>query len=269
MKEVLQHDGIRFYYELIGEGAPLVFCHGVTGDLEACKELVGPQPGYQLIVWDSRGHGRTEPVGPAEKFTFAAFAEDLAALLDHLGIERAVIGGISMGAGVAAQFALRWPRRVRALVLVRPAWLDQPLPENLAMLPRVAELLEQSGSEAGLAELKKLPEFHALQRQSPPAADSLCEQFGKPNALQRRARLRKIPNDRPITSWKPIERLDLPALVVGSERDWIHPLAMAVAWTKHLMHGRMVKIPPKTENLEEHVRAFRSHLVPYLESLDG
>ena len=69
-----------------------------------------------------------------DKLTIATLADDLIGLLDHLGIEQAVIGGISLGAAVAVNVALRYPERVLGLVLSRPAWIDGPLPENVALL---------------------------------------------------------------------------------------------------------------------------------------
>ena len=70
-------------------------------------------------------------------------ADDLVALLDHLEIERAVVGGISLGSAVAVNMALRYPERVRGLVLSRPAWIDRPLPENVRLYSMIAELASE------------------------------------------------------------------------------------------------------------------------------
>jgi pimeloyl-ACP methyl ester carboxylesterase len=267
MNQFFVHDSIRFRYQTIGQGPPVVLCHGLGGDLEGPQELVGVPEKYQLIVWDSRGHGGTEPLGAEDKLSFASFAEDLAALLDHLQIQTAVVGGISMGAAVTAQFALRHANRLSGLMLVRPAWLDQPLPANLALLPRMAELLADPGPERGLVEFLKLPEVAAMKGISPAAVDTLSEQFLKPQAVERRARLSRIPHDRPIASWEAIEKLDVPALVVGSDHDPLHPLDMAVTWARHLPKGQLVRIPSKYASPEQHVQQFRRHLGPFLESV--
>ncbi|MBU4272547.1 MAG: alpha/beta hydrolase [Planctomycetes bacterium] len=267
MNQFFVHDNIRFCYQVIGKGPPVVFCHGLGGDLEAPKELVGVPDNYQLIVWDSRGHGGTEPLGPIDALTFASFAGDLAALLGHLQIREAVVGGISMGAGVAAQLALRHVVHIWGLVLVRPASLEQPLPKNLALFPRIAKLLGDLGSESGLVEFLRFPEVAAMKRVSPGAVDSLIEQFRKPQAVERRARLDRIPRDRPIVSWEPIEQLDIPALVVGTGHDPLHPLDMAATWARHLAKGRLANIPSKYESPEQHVRQFRRHLNSFLKSV--
>src|SRR5262249_57034897 len=96
----------------------------------------------RLLCLDARGHGQTQPLGDPSALTFDVFADDLVALLDCLGIGQAIIGGISMGAGVALNIAVRYPERVAGLVLSRPAWLDGPMPpENVARYAAIARLL--------------------------------------------------------------------------------------------------------------------------------
>src|SRR3954469_5820695 len=124
------HDGLAFHYRDEGRGLPFVFQHGLGGDVSQPFGLYSPPAGVRLIAFDARAHGETRPVGDPKKISLAEFADDLVALLDHLGIDRAVVGGVSMGAAVALSAALRHPARVEGLVLSRPAWLDRPLPEN-------------------------------------------------------------------------------------------------------------------------------------------
>ena len=132
---IFEHDAVRFYYEAIGKGQPLVMCHGLSGDLSAPKDLLGEFPGYRLVFPDARAHGHTQPLGPESKLCFSQFAMDLHTLLEHLKIDRTVVGGISMGAGIAARFAIDYPNQVAGLVLVRPAWCDAPSPKNLKWCP--------------------------------------------------------------------------------------------------------------------------------------
>src|ERR1700728_1370117 len=132
-------NGIDFYYELHGQGHPFVFSHGLGGSLERVKELVVDLPGTSSIIYDNRAHGRTRPLGEATGLNFARMADDVADLLDHLRVEKAVVGGVSMGAGIALAFGLRHGERVRGLVLSRPAWLDRPSPPNLDFAPLIAD----------------------------------------------------------------------------------------------------------------------------------
>src|SRR6266511_4006951 len=105
------YDGIHFHYREAGSGIPFVFQHGLGADVSQTFELFKPPAGLRLLTFDCRGHGETRPLGPEEKISIETFTEDLRAFLDHLKIDRAIIGGISMGAAIALRFALEHPRR--------------------------------------------------------------------------------------------------------------------------------------------------------------
>jgi len=113
-------NGMDMYYEIHGEGEPLVLLHGGTG-IGANWGLIFKQPpdGYRLIVPDLRGHGRS--TNPGMKFTFRQSAEDVLALMDGLGIERFKAIGLSLGAKTLLHVATRQPNRVEAMVLVSAA----------------------------------------------------------------------------------------------------------------------------------------------------
>jgi pimeloyl-ACP methyl ester carboxylesterase len=100
-----------------GDGAPVILAHGFLMD----REMFAPQvrelaPEFRVITWDERGFGQTEFDG--RPFTYWDSAADCLALLDHLGIERAVVGGMSQGGFLSLRAALLAPERVRALVLI-------------------------------------------------------------------------------------------------------------------------------------------------------
>lgn len=266
---VFNHDGLGFHYQLTGQGTPLVMCHGLTGDLSAPKDLLGEIPGYRLIVFDARAHGKTQPLGPVAKICFKQFAEDLAALLEHLEVQRAVVGGISMGAGVAVRFAIDFPHHAQALVLIRPAWLDYPLPDNLKLLPLVARLLAQFGPVKGRQAFDQHPDVEKLYAVEPALVDTLRQQFDAPLANERRERLVRMPQDSPIQNWREVESLTIPALVLGNEGDSIHPFAIAVQWAKHLRRGRLERVTTKSTDYEQYVRDVRRHLIAFLAGLSA
>jgi pimeloyl-ACP methyl ester carboxylesterase len=185
----------------------------------------------------------------AKDITGEVFAGDLAVLLNHVEIRDAVVGGISMGAAVLVRFALRDPDRAHGLVLIRPAWLDQPLPEGLQLHLTVADYLGRFGVERGCELFEVAPEYQALRSQFPESAPSVRGQFFEDDAVARRGRLVGIPNDVPIRNWKEVEALLMPALVVGNEPDLVHPLFYAVTWAKYLPSGRLVQGPPSCSTL--------------------
>jgi len=264
---IFEHDGIRFHYEVIGEGQPLVMCHGLTGDLIAPKDLLGEFPGCRLVFLDARAHGKTEPVGPESKLCFKQFAVDLHTLLEHLKIDQAVVGGISMGAGIAARFAIDFPSSVTGLVLVRPAWCDTPSPENLKWCPLLAQLFDQHGSEKWRQAYGEHPAFQELQKADPVQHDSFQKEFEKPLAIERRERLVRIPGDCSIRNWQEVESLEVPALVIGNEKDTLHPFSMAEAWAAHLRHGQLECVATKSIDFQRHTQDVRSCVRSFLKTL--
>ena len=89
------HDGLSFHYFDREAGIPFFFQHGLGGDVNQPIGLFKPPSGFRLLSFDCRAHGQTRPLGASEKIGLAFFADDLLALMDHLQIQRAIIGGIS------------------------------------------------------------------------------------------------------------------------------------------------------------------------------
>jgi 3-oxoadipate enol-lactonase len=110
-------NGARIYYEVAGEGEPLVFVHAGIADSRMWEGQVAAfAERYKVIRYDLRGFGKTEMVeGPFSHH------EDLRGLLDFLGLERTHLVGCSMGGGAVLDFALEYPERVGDLVLVGSA----------------------------------------------------------------------------------------------------------------------------------------------------
>jgi pimeloyl-ACP methyl ester carboxylesterase len=108
---------MEMYFEIRGEGEPLVLLHGGAG-VGANWDLIFKEPpaGYRLIVPDLRGHGRS--TNPSGEFTFRQSSLDVFSLLDHLGIERFNAIGMSLGAKTLLHVATEQPSRVERVVLV-------------------------------------------------------------------------------------------------------------------------------------------------------
>jgi pimeloyl-ACP methyl ester carboxylesterase len=110
-------NGARIYYEVAGEGEPLVLVHAGIADSRMWEgQFAAFSERYRVIRYDMRGFGKTEMVD--EPFSHH---EDLRGLLDFLGVERAHLVGCSMGGGAVLYFALEYPERVGNLVLVGSA----------------------------------------------------------------------------------------------------------------------------------------------------
>lgn len=116
---VVDVDGVPIRYHLVGEGPPVVLIHGWASDFEHSWRMVAPELAgeFTVVGMDMRGHGQSgKPESPAAYGL--EYADDVIALLDHLGFERAHLGGYSLGGGVALNVATRYPDRISSLILV-------------------------------------------------------------------------------------------------------------------------------------------------------
>ena len=161
--EYAEVNGINLYYETHGSGRPLVLLHGGLGS----GEMFGPvlptlAEHHQVIAVDLQGHGRTADID--RPIDLRLMAGDVAALIDHLGLEGADVVGYSLGGGVAWQVAIRHPEKVRRLVAVSA---------NVRRDAIYAEMLDQQGqvSAAAVEFMKETPMYELYQRVAPRPED--------------------------------------------------------------------------------------------------
>ncbi|WP_010275149.1 alpha/beta fold hydrolase [Paenibacillus senegalensis] len=110
-------NGTKLYYEVSGEGEPIIFTHGASWNHRQWEEQVACfQDKYQVVTWDVRGHGHSTL--PEGKVDSEDFSRDLAALMDHLRLPKANLVGLSMGGHISLQTAIRYPDKVSRLVLI-------------------------------------------------------------------------------------------------------------------------------------------------------
>lgn len=115
---IINRDGVNIYYEDHGSGPAVLLSHGYSattrmwaGQMEALKDR------FRVITWDMRGHGQSDSPDDPKAYSEAATTEDMAAILKHLGIDKAVIGGLSLGGYMSLAFHLAHPEMTRALML--------------------------------------------------------------------------------------------------------------------------------------------------------
>jgi pimeloyl-ACP methyl ester carboxylesterase len=134
-------NGIDINYEVHGEGTPLLLAHGYTASLESWREQVAPLSArYRLVIYDTRGHGKTSAPAGEEHYGLATdYVADQLALMDHLGIEQAYVGGLSMGGMIAQEFALQHPQRLKGLLLYDTGPGTPMMSRDSAMQQRFAQ----------------------------------------------------------------------------------------------------------------------------------
>ena len=247
-----RHDGIQFCYRELGSGLPFFFQHGLGADASQPFSLFQTPPDFRLLAFDCRAHGETRPLGDPAKLCFKVFADDLLALMNHLRIERAIVGGISMGAALALHFALRFPARVIGLVLSRPAWLEGPCPWNVKIFTLISGLIRTHGGQQGLIEFQKTPEYHEALAKWPDVATTLSNQFLHPRAEETVGKFARIINDRPHADRRAWSSVKVPTLVLGNRLDPIHPFEYAEDLARAIPGADLREITSKSVSLERH-----------------
>jgi pimeloyl-ACP methyl ester carboxylesterase len=262
------HDGCRVSYVDAGPGdgdsVPVLWQHGLGATQAQVAEVFPESSQFRRITLECRGHADSE-LGALERLSIQQFAEDAVELLDHLGVRRAVVGGISLGAAIALRLAVHNPERVSELIIARPAWISEAAPENLRIYLDVAELLAQYGAEQGLERLQATERYRMVMQESPDNAASMRSFFQREPASTV-ALLSRIPAQGPGVTREQMARLALPTLVIANEGDFVHSIATATTVAGLIPGATLEIIPSKNSNRDAYVGAFKAALGEFLSS---
>jgi pimeloyl-ACP methyl ester carboxylesterase len=211
-------NGIKLYYEIHGTGRPLVLLHGGLGAIEMFgPNLAALAKGRQVIAVDLQGHGRTADID--RPLSAELMADDIAALVKLLGLERAEVVGYSLGGAVALQMAIRHPERVSRLVVVSTPF------RRSAFYPEI--LGQQAQVTAAAADAMKQTPMYQLYAGLAPRPEDWARLLGKIGELMKRD-----------YDWsKEIAGIQAPTMVVAGDAD-IFPPAHAVELFGLLGGGR-------------------------------
>src|SRR4051794_13839890 len=239
----LSRDGVTLAGETIGEGPDVVLLHGLTATrryvVMGSKAL--PRAGYRVTTFDARGHGESDAAGAPDEYEYRDLVADLEAVLDHLGAERAAIGGSSMGAHATMAFTLAFPERVSALVQITPAYDGRP--RDLDEWDRLSDGLRRGGVDGFL----KAWEFGGDPKWRDTAttvARQRLERHRHPEAVA--DALHVVPRSIAFEGLEELEAVSTPTLIVPSrdDADPGHPYAIGAAYTERLPHARLVTEEP-------------------------
>lgn len=246
-----------------GTGFPVVFQHGLGGDNGQIIENFPDGPEYRRLTLECRAQGRSTP-GSVRPFSIAMFADDVLAACDAQGIDRFLIGGISMGAAIALHIAVRHPDRVAGLVLARPAWLFDAAPDNMRPYGDVAALMREHPRDAARAAFAQSETAEMLRRDAPDNLASLLKFFDRPDLAVTADLLGEIAADGPGVTEVEVAALKVPTLVIGHGVDNAHPLAYAKRLAATIPCAHLVEIAPKATDKPRHIAEFRSALDAFL-----
>ncbi|MCG4453877.1 alpha/beta hydrolase [Pseudomonas sp. MMS21-TM103] len=256
------NDGCQLHYEVYGKGAPVLLVHGLgssTCDWEyQIPELAAH---YQVIAIDIRGHGRSDK--PRERYSIAGFAQDVNVLIEHLGLDRVHLVGISMGGMIGFQVGVDRPELLKSLTIVNSG------PEVKAKSPRDFLEIAKRWSLSRLLSLDTIAK----------ALGKLL--FPKPEQaeLRRKIEQRWPQNDKraylasldAIIGWgvrDRLARITCPTLVISADRDYT-PVAQKEAYVKEMPNARLLVIEDSRHATPlDQPQRFNSSLLAFLEEVE-
>ena len=231
-------EGLRLSYERHGEGPRvLVFVHGLLLDAQLSRRLAADlaDRGFQVVLLDLPGHGKSDKPRHASAHRMDSYAHYVVALLDELGIDAAVVGGVSLGANVSLQVAVQAPTRVRGLLVEMPV-LEWAVPgAALVFLPMLLGVHYAAPLVRLVARLaRRVPKTKVA------SLDSLLTMFTL--EPEEAAAVLHGMLVGPITpTYEDRHAIDVPTLVIGHKVDFIHPFTDADHLTRQLPKARLLE----------------------------
>lgn len=258
-------EGADHHYEITGEGAPLVFLHGLGASSviweDVCSRLDGD---FSLLRLDLRGSGRTREFEPAP-LSFERWASDVRAVVADAGLERPTLVGHSLGASVALRYTLKWPHEVRALVLMAS---DPHLAQLAPRMERTIELIDDVGLSAWVDDhwstnppfssgsLARSPEILARYRAMVLSND--------PDGYRRTCQA--IANAQDLTGQ--LAHIHVPVLVIAGSEDNRTPSSASRVLAERLPRGRWIELTAVGHTIPyEAPEEAATALVEFLEAL--
>lgn len=234
-----ESDGVRLFAVDSGRGRPLILLHGGLANHLACRRFAASlSPRFRIITPDLRASGRSVHAGP---LTWDQLADDVAALARHLGLSRAVIGGVSSGAGCAVRVALRHAELVAALVLLTPAFAGADFGLTPAQ-EAAMRAMDAAGSRAiaeGVEVL--LPLFDALPAPIRDRARAIVEAYD-PASVAATTRF-LASGAQPFSTAADLEAISVPTLLVpGTDPE--HPAEVSDLYRRHLRRCTVRAVEP-------------------------
>jgi pimeloyl-ACP methyl ester carboxylesterase len=245
MPSARSSDGFKLYYEEYGRtGTPLVLAYGIGGNTEMWDVNVSAlSAAHRLILWEPRGHARSDSPEDPARVSFARWALDLKDVLDHLRLRRAHVGGLSLGAGIATRFTLRFPARVRSLLITNSSSASGlPLsPDHLIMRAQSIKITLEQGMDA-MAEfaMRANPNLVERLRIDPDARDEFYEEYRRLSPIGYANALRALLAMDHITDQ--LRTIRVPVLLIGGDRD--PSLAPMKVMQKKIRGSKLVVLSP-------------------------
>ena len=236
-----RRDDLEIHFRQRGrrDGVPVVLMHGLLFSSYLQERLAALLPEHRIVLLDLHGHGHSSKPTDAGRYTWDEMIADVVGLLDHIGEEKAVVGGLSLGANVALAMGQRRPGRVAALILEMPVMLRGHRVGRPVFMT-MARAFRSSGFALGRATalVRRLP----LPRNQPELI--ALRDVASTDPRVGAAVLRGLLNEPPLPEdLDTLARITMPTLVFGHRLDPLHVLDDARDLVNALPDGRLVELP--------------------------
>ncbi len=255
--------GVQLYYEIHGHGPRvLVFMHGILMDSNMNRRLATDLAahGFRVVLVDLPGHGLSDKPKRASFHRMDTYAEHVVRLMDHLGLARAAVGGVSLGGNVSLLVAALAPERVQALVIEMPV-LEWAVPAAaitfvpMLLAVHLARPLVRRAASA----------FQRLPRTGNGPVDSVMNTLSN-DPTETAAVLHGILAGPIAPTVEQRAAMDVPALVIGHQVDRIHPFHDAEQLARRLPRGQLVQANSVLE-LRIHPERLTDQIATFLDSV--
>ena len=273
MPHITIDDGVRLYYEETGSGAPIIFVHEFAGDHRAWEPQVRFfSRHYRCITYSARGFPPSDvPTDPAA-YSQARARDDIRAVLNELGIERAHIVGLSMGGFATLHFGIAYPERALSLVIGGCGYGAEPGEREkfAAETTATAQRFDDLGMEKVAAGYAIGPTRVQFANKDPRGWQEFATQLAEHSALGSALTQRGVQALRPslydLTA--EMEAMVTPSLVITGDEDW-PCLQPAILMKRHIKTAGLVVMPNAghTINLEDPA-AFNQHLAEFFHAVE-
>jgi len=249
------HGTIDLYYEETGQGFPLIWCHEFGGDYRSYEPQVRYfSRFYRVVTWNCRGFPPSEVPKEPEAYSVDALVEDLKALMEHLAIPRAYVGGVSMGGGLALNFGIRYPEKAAALVICGAGSGTVGRDDFLKSSEENAVLYEREGAEAKARSFASNPTRQGFAQKDPRGWAEFLRHVHDHSGVGSALTMRGVQMKRKtIFELEPeLRKLQVPSLVIVGDQD--EPcLEPGLFMKRHIPHAGLLVAPMTghTVNIEE------------------
>jgi pimeloyl-ACP methyl ester carboxylesterase len=263
---------IELYYEETGQGFPLIWCHEFGGDYRSWEPQVRYfSRRYRVITWNYRGYPpSTVPTDPAA-YSVEILVDDLRLLMQHLGIARAHVGGLSLGGGITVNFGIRHPELAESLIICAAGSGTVNRNEFLENAERQALLYETRGAEAKAENFANNATRRGFAEKDPRGLAEFLSHVrahsGIGSALMTRGVMMKR---KTIFELEPeLATIPVPSFIVLGDQD--EPcLEPGLFMKRHIPHAGLLMLPMTghTSNIEE-PGLFNQHVAEFLAAVES